>query len=86
MYKATERLYLTRDGKVVREHEMDEHTVATLLVGVGGTLPDARARELGLTEKPKAQAKVEEVKPEAKADAPVEDKAVKPAAERKAVK
>jgi hypothetical protein len=87
MYTATERLYITPDNKVVREHEMDESTVASLLVGEGGQLTDARAKELGLTDK--AKAKAEDVKPEAepKAAEPVADKAVKPAAvENKAAK
>lgn len=44
-YIANRRLYLDKDGKVV---EANDPTRATLLVGVGGALPEARARELGL--------------------------------------
>ena len=73
MYTASERLYLTKDGKVLREHELDESTVATLLVGEGGQLDDARAKELGLTGK--AKAKAEEVKAEPEAAPEVDDKA-----------
>jgi pyruvate/2-oxoglutarate dehydrogenase complex dihydrolipoamide acyltransferase (E2) component len=45
-YIATERLYLDKDGKVVKA---DDPNRASLLVGVGGRLPIERAEELGLT-------------------------------------
>jgi pyruvate/2-oxoglutarate dehydrogenase complex dihydrolipoamide acyltransferase (E2) component len=45
-YIATERLYLDKDGKVVKA---DDPARASLLVGVGGRLPIERAEELGLT-------------------------------------
>ena len=47
MYKADRRLYLNAAGKVV---EASDPAKLTLLVHQGGTLPLARARELGLTE------------------------------------
>jgi pyruvate/2-oxoglutarate dehydrogenase complex dihydrolipoamide acyltransferase (E2) component len=45
-YIATERLYLDKDGKVVKA---DDPTRASLLIGEGGRLPIERAEELGLT-------------------------------------
>lgn len=66
-YVATERLYLDKDGKVVKAGNPNR---ATLLVAAGGTLPEAQARELGLLV----------VEEEAKAkEAPAENKARKPA-------
>lgn len=47
MYKADRRLYLNAEGKVVEDSDPAK---LTLLVHEGGTLPLARARELGLTE------------------------------------
>ena len=44
-YIADRRIYLDRDGKVVEENDPAKHS---LLVGEGGTLPEARARDLGL--------------------------------------
>lgn len=48
-YTAQERLYLTKDGRVVKEDDPDRHE---LLAIAGGTLPAARARELGLYDPP----------------------------------
>lgn len=84
MYQATERLYITPDNKVLREEEIDQDTVASLLVGVGGYLTDERAKELGLTGKAKAKAEgvqsepAPEPEPETKAEKPVADKAARP--------
>lgn len=44
-YVADRRLFLDKDGKVVEENDP---TKASLLVGVGGTLPYDRAQALGL--------------------------------------
>ena len=46
-FTSDRRLYLDKYGKVV---EADDPTKLTLLVGEGGTIPMARAKELGLTE------------------------------------
>ena len=73
-YIADRRLYLDKNGKVV---EANDPTRAVLLVGAGGTLPEARARELGLVAVP---APVEDEK--AKADPPA-TKARKAAPENK---
>jgi len=70
---ASERLYVTPDGRVLREAEMDENTVAVLLVGEGGALSDADARRLGLkADKPAADA----VPPDLDADTKADTKAV----------
>jgi hypothetical protein len=45
MWTADRRLYLDRDGKVV---EADDPSKTSLLVGMGGQLPEDRARTLGL--------------------------------------
>jgi hypothetical protein len=58
-YIADRRLYLDKNGKVV---EADDPTRATLLVSAGGALPEARARELGLLDVPKAKAEPPENK------------------------
>lgn len=44
-FVSEERLYLTKDGKVVGEDDPDRHE---LLVAEGGQIPFARAKELGL--------------------------------------
>jgi hypothetical protein len=68
-YTADRRLYLDKNGKVV---EANDPTRATLLVAAGATLPEARARELGLLvveEKAKAeppQTKARKAAPETK--------------------
>lgn len=67
-YFADRRLYLDKNGKVVEE---GDPTKATLLVGVGGMIPEDRARALGLLEE---KAKTE----------PAENKARKAAPENKA--
>jgi 2-oxoglutarate dehydrogenase E2 component (dihydrolipoamide succinyltransferase) len=67
-YIATERLYLDKDGKVVKA---DDPARASLLVGVGGRLPIERAEELGLT----GDMTLEE-NPKEKAFAAAENKAV----------
>ncbi len=51
-YIADRRLYLDNNGTVV---EANDPTRATLLVAVGATLPEARARELGLLVEQKAK-------------------------------
>lgn len=51
-YIADRRLYLDKDGKVVEE---GDPTKESLLVGIGGILPEARARELGLIQDEKAK-------------------------------
>lgn len=48
-YTAKERLYLNSKGEVVKGDDPDKQS---LLVGVNGTVPTARARELGLMEEP----------------------------------
>jgi hypothetical protein len=45
VWTASERLYLTKDGRAVKADDPDR---ASLLVPAGGTLPLERARELGL--------------------------------------
>jgi pyruvate/2-oxoglutarate dehydrogenase complex dihydrolipoamide acyltransferase (E2) component len=59
-YIATERLYLDKDGKVVKA---DDPNRASLLVGVGGRLPIERAEELGLTGDMTLEENPKEVKP-----------------------
>lgn len=63
-YIATERLYLDKAGKVVKE---GDPTKETLLVGAGGMLPMEQARALGLIEE---KAKPEPAENKAKASAP----------------
>ncbi len=70
-YVATERLYLDKDGKVVKASDPNR---ATLLVAAGGALPMERATELGLL--------VVEDDTKAKAE-PAENKAKKAAPENK---
>lgn len=47
MYIAPHRLYLTRDGRLVREGDPDAHT---LFVHAGGRVPFQLARRYGLVE------------------------------------
>lgn len=75
-YIATERLYLDKDGKVVKA---DDPKRASLLVAEGGRLPIERAEELGLTNLEREEAPVEE-----KAEAA--PKATKAVSEPKATK
>lgn len=71
-YTADRRLYLDANGVVV---EADDPNRATLLVQAGGTLPHARAVELGLLEAPSDDEKA--------ADAPAANKAkARPAANK----
>lgn len=63
MYTAAERLYLDKDGNLVRE---GDPTKASLLVGVGGQLSDEDAARYGLLDAPAEKAK----------SAPTENKAV----------
>ena len=69
-YVASDRLYLDRGGKVVKE---DDPNRVTLLAAVGATVPEPRARELGLY----AEAAEEEGDVEEKSQAEAEDKSVK---------
>jgi hypothetical protein len=67
-YTAKQTLYLTEDGKVVKEGDPEANT---LLVAAGGTLPDAVAAEHQLTggdaEEPEAEEKAIAKAPEDKA-------------------
>lgn len=63
MYVATERLYLNKDGKVVKG---DDPSRTSLLVAVGGKLSDEDARRYGLIEDTGVKAKA----------APADNKAV----------
>lgn len=47
MYRASERLYLTRDGRIVTEGDPDAHQ---LFVRAGGYVPFQLARKYGLVE------------------------------------
>lgn len=73
---ANERLYLTADGRIVRE---GDPAAASLLVGAGATVP---------VEYEAAVAALSEPEPDAypavlqKAEKPVADKAIKPAANK----
>lgn len=71
-YVADRRLYLDKDGKVVED---DDPNKVSLLVGMGGTLPEEQARALGLLDEKKSE---EKAKPE-----PAENKARKAAPENK---
>lgn len=53
MYIATERLYLDKDGNVVKDKDPAR---VSLLVGVGGTLTDDQARQYGLVAAPEEKA------------------------------
>lgn len=58
VYTSEERLYLNENGAVV---PADSPEKLTLLVGAGGSIPMARAQELGLAKPDKAE-KAEETK------------------------
>lgn len=52
MYQAQERLYLSRDGRIVREGDPDAHQ---LFVAKGGYVPFQLAKKYGLGERDAAQ-------------------------------
>jgi hypothetical protein len=79
MYTATERLYTDANGKVVKA---DDPTRQSLLIGVGQTMPEERARELGLLDEPTEDAAAAEEK----AAEPKANKAVTKAPFNKAAK
>jgi hypothetical protein len=68
-YIADRRLYLNKDGKVVEDGDPSK---VSLLVGAGGSLSEARARELGLIkEEPvEEKAKAEPARNKVRASAP----------------
>lgn len=72
MITATERVYLTANGRVVRE---GDPAAATLLAGVGRPIPpEHEAAYLALTSQPEPDAYPAVLQ---KAEKPTEDKAIK---------
>jgi hypothetical protein len=55
-YVATERLYLNSSGEVVKADDPDRQS---LLIAVGGQMPEADAQRLGLLDEPDAEAEAD---------------------------
>jgi len=72
-YTASERLYVTADGRVLREDELNENTPASLLAAEGGAISAEDATRYGL-DKDAVDVPAEQPNGEGKARVPVANK------------